>query len=86
MADNNLTSRIIRYAINSKIALFILLLSVLAGLVALSYTPREEEPQIVVPMVDVTVFAPSINARQVERQVTTPLEKLLAQISGVEHV
>ena len=58
----------------------------LAGMMALNYTPREEEPQIVVPMIDVVVSAPGVNVQQVERLVTTPLEKLLAQVSGVEHV
>lgn len=57
-----------------------------AGCVALMFTPREEEPQIVVPMIDVLVAAPGLSAQQTERQVTIPLEKLLAQIPGVEHV
>jgi multidrug efflux pump subunit AcrB len=60
--------------------------ALLAGIVALNFTPREEEPQIVVPMIDVWVEVPNLSARQVERQVTTPLEKLLTQIPGVEHV
>jgi len=58
----------------------------IAGLLALNFTPREEEPQIVVPMIDVIVDAPGVNVKQVERLVTTPLEKLLAQVQGVEHV
>jgi|TARA_B100000315_G_scaffold56297_1_gene50605 multidrug efflux pump subunit AcrB len=57
-----------------------------AGAIALLLTSREEEPQIVVPVIDVHVEAPGLSARQVERQVTTPLEKLLAQIKGVEHI
>lgn len=60
--------------------------ALLAGVVALQLTPREEEPQIVVPMVDVLVDAPGLSARQTERQVTIPLEKLLNQIPGVEHL
>jgi len=61
-------------------------LGILAGALALVLTPREEEPQIVVPMIDVLVEAPGLSARQTERQVTIPLEKLLAQIPGVENV
>jgi multidrug efflux pump subunit AcrB len=53
---------------------------------ALNYTPREEEPQIVVPMIDVVVSASGVAVQQMERLVTTPLEKLLAQVNGVEHV
>ncbi|MEY8200869.1 MAG: efflux RND transporter permease subunit, partial [Colwellia sp.] len=80
------TTTLLSKVLNSKVPLFILILSILAGLMALNFTPREEEPQIVVPMIDVIVDAPGINAKQVERLVTTPLEKLLAQVKGVEHV
>jgi len=83
---NNFTSRLLNQVLNSKIPLFILILSIIAGLLALNFTPREEEPQIVVPMIDVIVDAPGINVKQVERLVTTPLEKLLSQVQGVEHV
>lgn len=66
--------------------MLIFLGSLLAGALALQLTPREEEPQIVVPMMDVLVDAPGLSARQTERQVTIPLEKLLNQIPGVEHL
>ncbi|HKJ24934.1 MAG TPA: efflux RND transporter permease subunit, partial [Myxococcota bacterium] len=56
------------------------------GFLALWITPREEEPQIVVPMADVHVQAPGLPAAEVERQVATRLEKLLYQIDGVEYV
>lgn len=82
----NFTSKLINSVLTSKIPLSILILSILAGMLALNYTPREEEPQIVVPMIDIVISAPGVNAKQVERQVTTPLEKLLAQVNGVEHV
>lgn len=82
----NFASRLIKRILVSKVPFIILVLSILAGMMALNYTPREEEPQIVVPMIDVVVSAPGVNVSQVERLVTTPLEKLLAQVSGVEHV
>ena len=82
----NITSRIVHSIMNSKIPLFIIVLSIIAGLLALHLTPREEEPQIVVPMIDVVVETPGVSARQTEKLVTTPLEKLLSQIKGVEHV
>jgi multidrug efflux pump subunit AcrB len=78
--------RLVRYTLGGGLPQIIFLLGLAAGVMALIYTPREEEPQIVVPMVDVLVQAPGLSARQVERQVTIPLEKLLAQIPGVEHV
>ena len=66
--------------------LLLLLVALVGGIVALAITPREEEPQIVVPMADVLVSAPGLSARQVERQIATPLEKNLFQIDGVEYV
>jgi multidrug efflux pump subunit AcrB len=66
--------------------LLLLLFAFAGGIVALMITAREEEPQIVVPIADVLVAAPGLSAEQVERQIATPLEKLLHQIDGVEHV
>ncbi|MCP3984446.1 MAG: efflux RND transporter permease subunit, partial [bacterium] len=65
---------------------FVIIVSLLAGVWAISTTPREEEPQIVVPMADVEILAPGLSVGEVERHVTTRLEKLLSQIDGVEHV
>lgn len=56
------------------------------GAAAVLLTPREEEPQIVVPMADILVRVPGASALEVERLVVTPLERILWQISGVEHV
>ena len=84
--STNFTSKFLRTVLESKAPFIMLVLSILAGMMALNYTPREEEPQIVVPMIDVVVSAPGVNVSQVERLVTTPLEKLLAQVNGVEHV
>jgi multidrug efflux pump subunit AcrB len=61
-------------------------ISIIVGLAALWLTPREEEPQIVVPLADVFVSAPGLSAEEVENTVTTRLEKLLYQIDGVEYV
>jgi multidrug efflux pump subunit AcrB len=84
--SNNIADRLVRRSLEGGIPLFIFIVAVLAGLIALKYTPREEEPQIVVPMLDVLVSAPGLSAEQVARQVTIPVEKLLTQIPGVEHV
>jgi multidrug efflux pump subunit AcrB len=83
---NHPIDRLVNYSLNGGLPVTILILATLLGLLALNFTAREEEPQIVVPVVDVIVEAQGLSARQVERQVTTPLEKLLAQIPGVEHV
>lgn len=86
MTNRSPLEKLVRYSLSGGLPMLLLSLSVVLGAIALSLTPREEEPQIVVPMVDVVVEAPGLPASQVERQVTVPLEKLLAQIPGVENV
>jgi len=71
---------------NSKLTPLIIISSLLLGFFAVSKTPREEEPQIIVPMADVIVQMPGASAREVERRVTTPMEKLLWEIPGVEYI
>ena len=83
---NSSFESVMRYTLRGGLPVALFVIGLAAGALALVFTPREEEPQIVVPMVDVLVNAPGLSARQVERQVTVPLEKLLAQIPGVEHV
>ncbi len=70
----------------SKLTPIAVLASVLLGLFAVLMLPREEEPQIKVPMVDVLVGMPGATAREVENRVTRPLEKLLWEIPGVEYL
>ena len=60
---------LVRSSLKGGIPFFIFAFSLIAGLLALNFTPREEEPQIVVPMVDVVVSASGLSAQQVERQV-----------------
>jgi len=80
------TNRIMKSFINGFFPPVLILLALLAGAVALWLTPREEDPQIVVPMADVLVSTPGLSATQVDHQVVQPLEKLLTQIDGVEDV
>jgi len=72
--------------IDSKLTPLVIGGSVLLGLFAVWTLPREEEPQIVVPMVDVFVQMPGASAREVEERVTKPMEKLLWEIPGVEYI
>jgi multidrug efflux pump subunit AcrB len=67
--------RLVNYSLTSSLPLLLLIFAVLAGVVILNFPPREEEPQIVVPMIEVWVDVPNLSARQVERQATTSLEK-----------
>jgi hypothetical protein len=78
--------RIAHYFINSKLTPLIMVFSILLGAFAVLQTPREEEPQIVVPMMDVFVEMPGSSAQEVEQRVTTPMEKLIWEIPGVEYI
>lgn len=72
--------------VNSKLTPLLILASLLLGVFAVLKTPREEEPQIIVPMADVLVQMPGASAKDVEQRVTTPMEKLIWEIPGVEYV
>ncbi|MCC5855340.1 MAG: efflux RND transporter permease subunit [Idiomarina sp.] len=77
---------LISWFMNSAFPPILIGLALLVGVAALLLTPREEDPQIVVPMADIVVTAPGLSARQVATQVTEPLERLVSQIDGVEYV
>ena len=81
-----LAGAIARAFINSKLTPLVIITSVLLGLVAILLLPREEEPQIKVPMVDVMVAMPGAEAKEVEERVTRPMEQLLWEIPGVEYL
>jgi len=78
--------KIAGYFINSKLTPLIIIASILLGMAAVIALPREEEPQIVVPMIDVFVQMPGASAKEVEQRVTKPMEKLLWEIPGVEYI
>ncbi|MEM6510498.1 MAG: efflux RND transporter permease subunit, partial [Pseudomonadota bacterium] len=82
----NAIDNAVKNSLSGRLPVIIFIMSVLLGLMALKQTPREEEPQIVVPMLDIYVAAPNVEAPEVARLVTEPLEKLLAQLTGVEHI
>jgi multidrug efflux pump subunit AcrB len=81
-----LAGRIAAAFIDSRLTPLIVLASLLLGAGAVLLLPREEEPQIVVPMIDVFVQMPGSSAKEVEERVTKPMEKLLWEIPGVEYI
>ncbi|MFH1918322.1 MAG: efflux RND transporter permease subunit, partial [Planctomycetota bacterium] len=81
-----LLTRLVEVFLRGDVAILLVVISLLLGAAALYLTPREEEPQIVVPLADVRVSAPGLSAHEVEEKVTNRLEKLLYQIDGVEYV
>jgi multidrug efflux pump subunit AcrB len=78
--------RLGRFFINSKLTPLVVLASLALGAVAIWMTPREEEPQIIVPMVDLFVGLPGASPEEVESRVTIPLEKRMWEVPGVEYV
>ena len=84
--QRSLPTRIVARFLDGNLSVILIVLAFLAGLAALVLTPREEEPQIVVPLADVYVRMPGASAAEVEKQIATRLEKLLWQVDGVEYV
>jgi multidrug efflux pump subunit AcrB len=85
---NNLgfAGRLAAQFIHSKLTPVIAIASILLGLLAVWLTPKEEEPQISVPMVDIQVAAPGFEAAEVERRVSEPIERAAWGLDGVEYV
>ncbi len=80
------SGRLAAMFLESKLTPLLVVASLLIGVLALVVTPREEEPQIKVPMVDVTIGLPGASAQEVERRVISPLEKVLYEIENVEYI
>ena len=72
--------------VNSKLTPVIILASLLMGILAVILLPREEEPQIKVPMIDVMVTMPGATPKEVEERVSIPMEKLLYELPGIEYI
>ncbi|HXE75472.1 MAG TPA: efflux RND transporter permease subunit [Candidatus Xenobia bacterium] len=81
-----LAGRIAHAFIDSKLTPLLIIASILLGLFSTWQTPREEEPQIIVPVLDIFVSMPGASAAEVEQRATIPMEKLLREIPGVEYV
>jgi multidrug efflux pump subunit AcrB len=80
------SGRLTRATITSPLTPLFLLASIAVGLLALMAIPREEEPQISVPMVDIQVMAPGLAAPDAVELVGIPLETIVKSVDGVEHV
>ncbi|HEY2517338.1 MAG TPA: efflux RND transporter permease subunit, partial [Polyangiaceae bacterium] len=78
--------KLARAFIHSKLTPLFLVASVLLGGFAVWRLPREEEPQIIVPMSDVFVSMPGASSKEIEERVTKPLERFLWELPGVEYL
>jgi multidrug efflux pump subunit AcrB len=81
-----LSGRLTRATIQSPLTPLFLIAAIVFGIIALMTIPREEEPQISVPMVDIIVQANGLKAPDAAELVTKPLEEIVKGINGVEHV
>ena len=72
--------------IESRLTAIVVVAAILLGVMSIVLLPREEEPQIKVPMIDVMVAMPGATAQEVETRVTQPMEKLLWEVAGVEYL
>ena len=86
MNDLGFAGRIARAFIDSKLTPLIVGASLLLGFYSILATPREEEPQIVVPMVDVYLPMPGSSPKEVEQRLVEPFERKIWEIKGVEYV
>ncbi|MFT4588343.1 MAG: multidrug efflux pump subunit AcrB [Candidatus Binatia bacterium] len=77
---------IVEKFLKGQLSIILIIGALVLGAAAIFLTPREEEPQIVVPLADIYVQFPGAGAEEVEKLVATPLERLLWQIDGVEFV
>ncbi|MGD8548983.1 MAG: efflux RND transporter permease subunit, partial [Desulfobacterales bacterium] len=78
--------KIAQFFIDSKLTPLFIIAAILLGIASVIALPREEEPQIIVPMIDIFVKMPGASSKEVEERVTSPMEKLLWEIPGVEYV
>ncbi len=85
-ANLGVAGRIAAMFIDSKLTPLVIIASVILGAAAVVLLPREEEPQIKVPMVDVMVSMPGSSAKEIEERATRPMEKLLWEVAGVEYI
>ncbi|MCC7524275.1 MAG: efflux RND transporter permease subunit, partial [Chitinophagaceae bacterium] len=84
--ENGFSGKIANAFMRSKLTILLMVAGLLLGVYSVWMIPREEEPQIKVPMVDVLIGYPGATPKEVESRVVAPMEKIISNIRGVEHV
>lgn len=84
--QEGISGKIANFFIHSKLTVLLMVALMIIGVYSSFLIPREEEPQIIVPMADVMIGYPGANPEEVESRVVEPLEKIISNIKGVEHV
>ncbi len=81
-----LAGKVAKAFLNSKLTPLFIISALAIGTFATMVIPREEDPQILVPMLDITTAMPGSSPAEVEKRVTEPIERLVHQISGVKYI
>lgn len=81
-----ISGKVAHFFINSKLTILLMVALMVIGVYSSTLIPREEEPQINVPMADIMVGYPGASPKEVESRVVKPLEKIISNIKGVEHI
>ncbi len=84
--QEGISGKVANFFINSKLTILLMVALMIIGVYSSTLIPREEEPQINVPMADVMVGYPGASPKEVENRVVKPLEKIIGNIKGVEHI
>jgi multidrug efflux pump subunit AcrB len=84
--QEGISGKIANLFINSKLTILLMIALMAIGIYSSFLIPREEEPQIIVPMADVLVGYPGASPKEIETKVVMPLEKVISNIKGVEHI
>lgn len=84
--ENGISGKIANAFIKSKLSILLVFAFLLLGIFSIYYIPREEDPQIEVPTADIMIGYPGATPKEVESGVIQPMEKIVSNIKGVEHV
>lgn len=82
----NIAGKITNYFVSSKLTLLFIIACTLLGILAVTQTPREENPQIIVPGASIYVSLPGASATEMEQLVLNPLEAIVSEITKVDHI
>ena len=84
--NEGISGKIANVFMESKLTILLMVAMMVVGIYSSFLIPREEEPQINVPMADIMIGYPGANPEEVENRIIKPLEKVIANIKGVKHI
>jgi multidrug efflux pump subunit AcrB len=84
--QEGISGKVANFFINSKLTILLMVALMIIGVYSSFLIPREEEPQINVPMADLMIGYPGASPTEVESRVVKPFEKIISDIKGVEHI